>query len=242
MDRPEATSTLVCLAFCGGGTGAYRPWTDHLKPDSDLALICYPGREGRFSEPFAEDWDALAADTADAVRAAVATAPTTRFRLFGHSMGGWMAFDVAVRLQRTGLLPTDLVVSSCNGAHRGVTDIDRFPGGSDSDATLLDWMQVSGSLPAYVAADPDMREMAVELMRADVAVRDAYRPRPCRKVDVPLRVLRGAEDPVIDPDVVAQWSTVTTGPVSSDVLPGGHFYTPEVWRDLPHHFLTVPNC
>lgn len=231
--QPSADRTLVCLGFCGGGTGAYRDWAGLLPEDTDLALVCYPGREGRFAEPFAASWEDLAADAADAVLRA-ADRP---YILFGHSMGGWMAFDVTTRIERLGgPAPELLIVSSCNAPDRGVTERDRFPHIRDGDADLLAWMRTTGSLPDYAMDDPDLREMALELMRADIRVRDSYRPVPGARTAACVQVLHGVDDPVIDPAVADQWRAVSGREFHLDRLPGGHFYTPDVWRRLPLWF------
>ncbi|MBO3751468.1 thioesterase [Streptosporangiaceae bacterium NEAU-GS5] len=230
LNRPEARRTLICLSFCGGGTGPYRSWAALLDPGTDLALICYPGREGRFAEPYSRTWGELAADTAAAVRAA-ADRP---YVLFGHSMGGWMAFEVATRLEREGgPRPHALVVSACNAPHRGLTERDRFPSTADTDDDLIAWMRTGGLLPGYVTADPDMTEMAVDLMRADVAVRDTYHYTPGAVTTAPVQVLHGADDTVIDPAVADEWAVVCRGGLTVTTLPGGHFYTPDVWSRLP---------
>jgi hypothetical protein len=70
-----ANTTLVCLGFCGGGTGPYHPWAEAVAPDVDLALVCYPGRDGRFLEEFATTWDELAEDAARTVVSAVGDRP-----------------------------------------------------------------------------------------------------------------------------------------------------------------------
>jgi amino acid adenylation domain-containing protein len=83
--------TLACLGFCGGGSGSFRAWIDVLPPDVELATVCYPGREGRHSEEFAADWDALADDATEAVLTVAAEGP---YVLFGHSMGaGWRSMS-----------------------------------------------------------------------------------------------------------------------------------------------------
>ncbi|MGK5638363.1 thioesterase II family protein [Streptomyces sp. URMC 126] len=232
-ERDEHTSrTLVCLGFCGGGTGPYHAWSACLPADVALSAICYPGREGRFAEPCATDWDELAADTTAAVLSAV----DGPYVLFGHSMGGWMAFDVAARIERGGgPLPETLVVSSCNAPDRGLTPRDMFPARQDSDASLLDWMRSNGLMPAHVLEDPDLQEMAVELMRADIQVRDTFRHTPGTTVSVPVQMLSATDDAVIEQDAGNQWRRVATGPYRHDVLPGGHFYTPDIWRELPVH-------
>ncbi|MFJ9770760.1 thioesterase II family protein [Kitasatospora sp. NPDC101157] len=239
LPRPDATRTMLCLGFCGGGTGPFRPWLDVLGEDTELALLCYPGREGRFAEDFAPDWDALAEDATDAVALAMAEAPDRAFQLFGHSMGGWMAFDVAVRLAERGApLPEGLIVSACNAPDRGVTERDRFPRIEDTEGRLLEWMRTTGLLPAHAADDPDLREMAVELMRADITVRDSYRPRPGVTTTVPVHLLHGEDDEVIEPSVAEEWARCATGGLTVTALPGTHFYTRTVWAELPRHFGT----
>jgi surfactin synthase thioesterase subunit len=239
--------TLVCLGFCGGGTGQYHRWseTGELPSGVDLAAVCYPGREGRFLEDFAADWDALAEDTTRAVLAAAQEGP---YVLFGHSMGGWMAFDVAVRIERAvgegrhdggddgarRALPEALVVSSANAPSRGLTPQDMFPSQADDDAQLLAWMETHGMLPEHVRADEGLRELAVELMRADIRVRDTFHAVPGATVSIPLQVLTGADDTVIEPRAGEQWRRLASGEFRHDVLPGGHFYTPDVWARLPH--------
>lgn len=223
--------TLACLGFCGGGSGSFRAWIDVLPPDVELATICYPGREGRHSEEFATDWDTLAADATDAVRAIADEGP---YVLFGHSMGGWMAFDVTARIEQArGRSPDVVVVSSANAPSRGLTARDMFPARQDTDKQLLGWMRTHGLIPDYALDDPDLAEMALHLMRADIKVRDTFRYVAGTRIRTPLQVLTGLDDAVIEADAGQRWQALALGGFWHGDLPGGHFYTPEVWRTLP---------
>ncbi|MEU1671063.1 alpha/beta fold hydrolase [Streptomyces roseifaciens] len=227
----DATRTLVCLGFCGGGTAAYHQWSNSLPPRTALAAVCYPGREGRFLEDCATHWDELAEDATATVLSAAADRP---YVLFGHSMGGWMAFEVATRIERGGgRAPETLVVSSCNAPDRGLTPRDMFPAQHQTDAELMTWMKTHGLMPEHVVGNPDLEEMAVELMRADIKVRDTFHYTPGAKVRASLQVLSGADDSVIESDAGDQWRGVALGGFRHDVLPGGHFYTPATWSRLP---------
>jgi surfactin synthase thioesterase subunit len=198
---------------------------------TELAAVCYPGREGRFNERLAQTWDELAEDCV----AAVEYAADRPYVLFGHSMGGWMAFDVAARIhERGGPGPVALVVSSANAPSEGLTLGDRqHPAHEDSDAELIAWMRIFGLLPDYVLEIPDLIEMAVDLMRADIKVRDSFYYRDGAMATVPLQVMTGETDKVIDPAVTEQWRALASRSFRHDKLPGGHFYTPEVWARLP---------
>ncbi|MPY39296.1 thioesterase [Streptomyces phyllanthi] len=232
---PDAGRTLVGLSLFGGGTAAYRPWTAGMPAGTDLVVLCYPGREGRFTEPFARDWDELATGVTESLR----TADLGPYVLFGHSMSGWMAFDVAARLETDeARKPEALVLSSCNAPDRGLTDSERFPTHQDDDERLLEWMGTYGLLPPHVREDDDLTELALEVMRADIAVRDTFVHAGAR-VSVPLQVFSGADDPLISADVGSRWGGLTSGPYRHDVLGGGHFYTPEIWRALPSRIAPI---
>ncbi|MFF4759858.1 hypothetical protein [Streptomyces sp. NPDC001292] len=85
----------------------------------------------------------------------------------------------------------------------------------------------------------DGEEMTVEIMRADIAVRDTFRHNGAAGVTMPLQFLAGADDGVIEADAPAQWRELALGPYRHDSLPGGHFCTPEVWRALPTHITAI---
>jgi surfactin synthase thioesterase subunit len=234
LRRDGAARVLVCLGFCGGGTAQYRPWASWVPEDTDLALVCYPGREGRFLEGFATTWEELAVDALRAVRLA-ADRPYT---LFGHSMGGWMAFDVAGRAQRSGgPIPAEVVVSACNAPAATLRERDRFPAAADTEDDLIGWMRQFGALPDYVLADPGLMAMALELMRADIRVRDSVSCNVDDRIDSPLHLLFGSEDEVIEDAIEVRWSKLTSGELRVTKLPGGHFYTPRVWERLTTYFL-----
>ncbi|OKK04801.1 thioesterase [Streptomyces sp. CB03234] len=229
LPRPRAAMTLVCLSFCGGGTAPFRPWARVLPEDVELALYCYPGREGRFTVPYAADWEALMADALDAV----GTLPARPFVLLGHSMGAWVAADLARRLEEgTGPEPAGLVVSAADAPTRLERRHDTVPHLGNTDEEIVAWMAGVGQVSPEVLAEPELRDMAVEVLRADLCVVDSYRHRPGMSVGAPLRVLYGERDGV-GAEAAERWRPLARGAFEVERLPGGHFYTPEVWASLP---------
>ncbi|MFC9863916.1 MULTISPECIES: thioesterase II family protein [unclassified Streptomyces] len=227
--RPRAGRVLVCLSYCGGGTAPFRRWAETVPDDVELALVCYPGREARFNTPFARDWVALRDDVVHAVRG-LADRPYT---LFGHSMGSWVAFETAAQLDRLGVTPPSaLVVSGGVAPHRRESRTD-VPRSADSDDALITWMREFGQMSAVVADEPELRKLAVELLRADLEVTESYRFVPGTRATAPLRVLYGTEDTGAFSEVERDWKSLADGGFEALELPGGHFYEPDVWATLP---------
>ncbi|GAA2947471.1 MULTISPECIES: alpha/beta fold hydrolase [Streptomycetaceae] len=228
--RPGAAHVLVCLSFCGGGTAPFRRWAEVVPDDVELALICYPGREARFGTPFARDWVALRDDVVRAVRG-LSSRPYT---LFGHSMGSWLAFETAAELERLGdAMPSALVVSGGVAPHKRQAHSVHVPRSDHSDDALVAWMREFGQMPAIVANEPELRALAVELLRADLTVSESYRFTEGSRASVPLRLLYGAGDTEPFAEVERDWKSLADGGFEAFELPGGHFYEADVWAGLP---------
>lgn len=236
VSRPGAERVLICMGFSGGGTGSFRRWARVLPDSVELALVCYPGREARFNTPLVHRWEDLLAD----VLAAVVPLTDRPYVLFGHSLGGWVAFEVTAGLERAGAAPPEgLVISSCVAPADWRHRHERAPSPKDTDEELLAWMSDVGQLPEAVLQEPDLREMAVELLRADMDVSYSYRYQPGVLTRVPTQVLYGSEDHLVPVETARRWRLVTSGAYQLDELPGGHFYTEDVWARLPERFAAL---
>jgi surfactin synthase thioesterase subunit len=230
LPRPRAARTLLCLSFCGGGTAVFRPWVHALPDDVELALYCYPGRESRFGTPFAADWDGLISDALEGVRS-IAGRP---YALMGHSMGAWVAFDLARRAPRAAVAPPEALIASGADAPSHWQQVKHaVPGPDDTDGALLDWMIGNEQIPEELRGVPDVLRMAVDLLRADMRIVDSYRYRDGERAPVPVQVLYGEQDGT--EEGAERWRLLSPKGFEATRLPGGHFYTPEVWSRLPEH-------
>ncbi|SDN49881.1 thioesterase II family protein [Allokutzneria albata] len=226
--RPDARRALICLSYAGGGTAPFRGWAGHVPDDVELALVCYPGRERRTGEPMPPLWDQLLDDVALGVEEAAAGRP---YVLFGHSMGG----AVAAGLASAGLAPAALVLSATRSPSSTLAYSIRP---TDSDEQYVEWMRQKGQVPDEVLEHPELREMAVSILRGDVVAMHSLVPDPAHRIEVPTQVLYGELDEV-DEEAVRGWSKIVTSDLRIDRLPGGHFYVPEVWERLPEHITAL---
>ncbi|MEU6125559.1 thioesterase domain-containing protein [Streptomyces sp. NPDC047123] len=227
--RPDARLVLYCLPHAGGGASAYRDWANGLPAGIDVVAVQLPGRENRIRERPAIDLDALA----DAI---AADHPGLPYALFGHSNGALLAIELAHRLAATGPGPAHLAVSgspppALAAPSRAVSQAD--------DAELLDWMMEQGGMPDTLLAHPELLELALPAVRADLAWLEAYRPAPRPPLDCPLSAHAGDDDERVPGDVLTAWSKETTADFTARRYPGGHFYLidalPVLLGDLAEH-------
>lgn len=215
----DAAIDLVCLPHAGGGPGVYRPWADLIGADVRVGAICYPGRLDRLREPPINRMAPLADRVAE-VLLSVADRPMV---LFGHSMGGSVAHEVARRMAAAGFAPALLAVSGRSAppllAPRGVVY------GGD-EAILADVVRMDPR-SAEVLAERVLREMVLPAIRADYELVEDYGPHECAPLDVPIAAYTGADDVDVPVDGVRGWASMTTRDFWFREFAGGHFYLDE---------------
>ena len=137
---------LICLPFAGGSSAVYHRWRPFVPSEIDLVPLSLPGREGRISEPLATDLRQLAGQFA-ADMPPIFDRP---FALLGHSLGAWLAFELAQELRRRAdPPPLALVIAACPPPHQPLRDptLHRLP-----DAELV--AEVSRTLRRHPACGP----------------------------------------------------------------------------------------
>jgi pyochelin biosynthetic protein PchC len=226
---------LLCFAHAGGGPSSFRTWSRHLPADVEVLAVRYPGRQDRVGEDCIERMDMLA----DRVAAAIHPRFDLPTALFGHSMGAWLAYEVALLLRRGhGITPSVLFVSGQRAPHLPRRrEIDMH----DDDSVIAEVRRL-GAYQPEVFDDPDLREMVMPALRADFRLVRDYRPTPGGVVDAPVVGYVGdADRDVPEPDLLA-WAQVTSAAFTHRVLPGGHFYLldqeAELLRDIAERLPT----
>jgi medium-chain acyl-[acyl-carrier-protein] hydrolase len=215
---PAAPMRLFCFPFAGGGASVFRGWR---LPGVEVCAIQLPGRESRLHEtPF----DRLPA-LVDAL--AVATRPwrDRRFAFFGHSLGAIVAFELARALRRRGEpLPHHLVVSGCSAPHLVDAVREVPPMSSLPDRVLRERLRRFGGTPDAVLEHPELMELLLPVLRADLALRDGYACAAEAPLRVPVTAFGGRHDAEVPVADVAAWHVHTSAGFAARTFAGGHFF------------------
>lgn len=108
---------------------------------------------------------------------------------------------------------------------------------------LLAWLESMGGLDPEIARLPDLVEILMRALRADLAVFDTYRHRPAPPLDWPIHVLAGLADPTVSHAGLEAWQAHTTAVCTIHALPGDHFFihraTAQVLRIVEGHLIAA---
>jgi medium-chain acyl-[acyl-carrier-protein] hydrolase len=216
--RPAARLRLLCIPHAGGGASAFRGWADVFPESIEVCPVQLPGREQRIREAPFDRLEPLV----EALAGAVLRRAETPFAVFGHSNGALIGYELARRLRRRGERgPVHLVASGRRAPH-----VPPPPPLTHAlpDEEFLDELARLGGIPAEVREHPELREMLLPVLRADVTVHETYEYQDEAPLEIPITGYAGVDDPRAPPDVVAEWAFHTAWEFNLRTWPGGHFY------------------
>ena len=97
-DKDKTLCYLICFPPNAAGVSAYAQWGKRLEDSGiGVTVIRFPGWEGRQTEACIGDLDGLISAAVDAVLPLVIE---RKVAFYGHSMGGLIAYEVALRLEK----------------------------------------------------------------------------------------------------------------------------------------------
>jgi len=213
---------LFCFPFAGGGARTFGAWVADLPPeldrDGELWAVNLPGREAGLADAKFTDLGSLI----EALRPRIVPFLRAPFAFFGHSMGALIGFELARSLRAEGLEgPAHMVVSAFRAPH--LPD-PREPVHDLPDADLVLRLRRLGGTPPEVLREPELMELMLPLLRADLSICETYVHRRGEPLDCSLTVFGGAGDPEVSRKELEAWQPHFRGPFKMYILPGGHFF------------------
>jgi medium-chain acyl-[acyl-carrier-protein] hydrolase len=220
--NPAARLRICCFPYAGGGASAFRPWADELPADvsrdTELWAVNLPGREVRLSEaPFSE-----IGPLTEQLGRELLPRLTPPYVFFGHSMGALLSFEIARQLHAKGLPgPAHIFVSG----QRAPQLLGQRPHVHDRpDAVILKKLRRLGGTPEEVLQNPELRELLLPILRADLSVCERYAYEDGEPLTCSLTAFGGKSDREVSAAELSAWQAQTSGSFALRMFPGGHFF------------------
>ena len=216
--RRSPTVRLFCFPFSGGSAASYANWHTLLPDFVEVYPAELPGRAQRFLEPGIRCFD----EAVSALIPVMLPLTTLPFALFGHSMGAFLAFELARVLETSyQRRPIKLFVSGSPSptvlrkiARRSVlTDIE-----------LIRELKRLGGTPKEVLSNSELLSLILPVIRSDFELTETYHYVPRAGLSCPVRAFAGWSDPEAAPDEVDRWRDITPASFDINLFMGEHFF------------------
>ena len=208
---------LFCLPHSGASASVYARWRRVLPDWLQVCPLELPGRGMRMGEPLQRDIKALAAQLAIEISRDL----NGPYALFGHSLGGLLAFELAHALNARNVpAPLALFVSGTAGPAR--RDVSEYAI-EKTDAQLIARLrELQGTCDA-VLANPELMQLMLPILRADFLLCGSFTYGEREPLGVPIHVFGGKQDSV-RADQLLDWQLEAASGFSLDMFDGHHFF------------------
>jgi surfactin synthase thioesterase subunit len=214
----DGRPVLFCLPHAGGAASVFRPLAELLAARVNVVAVQLPGRERRRGDALPASMATLVADIDEHLDPYL----DKPYALYGHSMGGLIAYDLAERRRARGAWPPQrLLVGACRAPH--------MPPAFTSarlldDGGLREQMIAIGGLSKQLLSYPEWADAAVALTRGDLQLCASRRHEQTGHAAYPIDAFYGAEDPLVSMADIAAWSLHAGARFALHRLGGGHFF------------------
>ncbi|OBF19856.1 thioesterase II family protein [Mycobacterium kubicae] len=219
-DSPDNPPLLV-FPHAGAGASAYRHFSKALSKNFNVIVFQYPGRQDRAAEaPLA-----TLPEIAEGAFSEFVHSEHNRgvpIVTFGHSMGGWVAFEFVRLAESNGVAVRRLNVS----ASVAPSNATAKPPHPKSDDDILNYLAALEGTDSDVFANRELMRLALPVIKADYHASDVYFRDEDVKVTTPILAIGGDQDPIVTLGDLYGWGK-HTGEVEVTMFDGGHFYLNE---------------
>ncbi|MFF1921985.1 thioesterase II family protein [Streptomyces sp. NPDC058221] len=207
---------VLCFPHAGGCASFFRSWPS-LLPAARVDAVQYPCREDRIAEDAPGSLVALAASVAEEI-----LRTGERYCvLFGHSMGAYVAFEVAHRLEQAGApVPALVLSSSAAPAERPAVPFE-------DTADVLAYLEQYEPVSPEIRAEPELLDLILDYIKGDLRLVAQYAEHSGKRLTSRITAVVGEQDVPGIREHFTGWSRHTTEDFTPLVVPGGHFYLRE---------------
>ena len=215
----KAKINLFCLPFAGGNKYSYQKYLDKAPSFLNIIPMEYPGRGARMKEPLISNADLLVDHLFEKISKNIDQAD---YAIYGHSMGGLIAFLLARKLVENNCKPPLhlFITGTCGPSSplRSAKNRHLLP----DDEFIQELKELDG-IPDEILQNEELLGFIEPILRADFKTCETFQYREDAPLNLPFTVITGTEENMEAEDIHL-WQKESGSEVDFRQIPGKHFF------------------
>lgn len=209
---------LFCIPHAGGSASIFYRWKDMLSENIEMIPIELAGRGRRCKESPYCSWESAVDDIYHQIKEKVGN---TRYSIFGHSMGSWLALGVYKKIIEFSIAEPAQVFFSGNVPPHKKSSL--YSVCMMSDEEFIQYILEKGDTPKEIFESTELRNMFLPVLRNDYKLIASFSFNIERCLCNNIHVMYGDKEK-LDIASIHEWKYYANN--SFDVCPinGGHMY------------------
>ncbi|MGC6590271.1 thioesterase II family protein [Paenibacillus sp. Dod16] len=209
---------LFCIPYAGGSANIFLPWKRHL-PEINVIPVELKGRGRRFDESVYQSVEEAVEDILSTIESDL---QTDNYAIFGHSMGGILAFELYIRIKQMGKSkPAHIFFSGCKPPHLRKPEEQKTY--SLPTEQLTKKIAEMGGTPQEILSNPELLDIFLPVIRADYRMIETYSYQREESLESDISILIGDQDS-FSFDEACEWKKLSKGDMQIYTLEGNHFF------------------
>jgi medium-chain acyl-[acyl-carrier-protein] hydrolase len=215
--------TLFCFPYAGGSAAAYNKWRQYLDKHIELFPVELAGRGKRIYDPLYQSIEEAVEDVYQRISPELSKGP---YAIFGHSMGGIIAYEIAYRI-RDNHLPAPLHLFFSGRGAPNVPDEEEEIWYNLPDDEFKEKIIELGGTPKEFFDHPELLEVLLPMLRSDFKIAETYQhDGEVKPLDHDITVFIGKEENV-NADQMHGWREHSQQMCTLHYFAGEHFFIHE---------------
>lgn len=225
---------LFCLPYAGGYAAIYYKWKKVLNENIQLEPVELKGRGTRYSEGFYTDFEDAVNDIYVNIKDKIID---DDYAIFGHSMGGLLAFELYYKIVENGdKIPNHIFFSGYMAPHcdRKENLIHNLP-----DCEFMNEIVKLGGTPIEVVQNKELCDLVIPILRNDLRILELYKFRQrSNAIQCNITILNGNKD-TITFEELHEWKKHSVKDIRIVTFEGNHFFINDNTNEIVNLIKTI---
>ena len=210
---------LYCIAHAGSSAMNFLKWQPLLLDSISIVPLELAGRGVKYNQSFYENFTQAVQDLFNDFKKTYNGEP---FALFGHSLGGWLVYELYYNIKKNlGIIPNHIFFSGLNPPNISCEDITNKTIKEDVLSDMIN--NLHGD--KIDSSDTDMLRHIKNVLKNDLILIKKYNYVEKQElIQPPITVLSGTCDDKTTNQLLLKWKLLTNNRCTFCKIEGDHFF------------------